>query len=101
MLHLYHLHLSKKQKNEERIFIDSLAYLSGIIAPFLTIPQLYIVWIQKDGVGVSIISWASYAFFNVIFVIYGLQHKHKLIVINNILWFLMEIMVVVGVIIYK
>ena len=101
MLHLYHLHLSKKDKIKESIIIDSLAYFFGILSPFFLIPQLYIIWVEKNAKGISEFSFAGFAFVNLIFVLYGYTHKNKLIIINNVLWGLLQALVVIGTILYK
>lgn len=102
MSHFYHLsRVKNKKKNNEILLIDSLAYISAVVSPFMTIPQLYGVWILKNVQGVSAVSWASFAFFNLIFIVYGITKKESLIVVNNSIWFVMQSLVAIGVLLYR
>ncbi len=99
MLHFYHL--SKAKKKKEVFLIDSIAYVSGVIAPLMALPQLYGIWIQKNVSGVSALSWGSFAFFNLIFIAYGLINKEKLIIFSNIIWFFIQSFIVIGILLYR
>ncbi len=99
MQHL--LHIPKSRKKREIYFIDMLAYLAGIIAPIMALPQLWEIWILKNTAGVSVLSWGSFAFFNLIFVIYGIANKEKLIIITNTIWFFLQSLIAIGVLIYR
>jgi len=104
MSHFYHRSRiakrnNNKNKNKKLFLIDSLAYVSAIIGPFMTLPQLYGIWVQKNVAGVSVISWSGFAFFNMIFIIYGIMNKEKLIIMNNSIWFIVQVFVVIGILI--
>ena len=102
MSHFYHLsRVKNKKKNNEILLIDMLAYVSAVVSPFMTLPQLYGVWIQKNVAGVSFVSWVGFAFFNLIFVLYGITKKEKLIIVNNSIWFIMQSAVAIGVLLYR
>jgi uncharacterized protein with PQ loop repeat len=101
MSHFYHLSRIKNKNKNEIILIDMLAYISAVVSPFMTLPQLYGIWIQKNAAGVSFLSWVGFAFFNVIFVIYGITKKEKLIIVNNSIWFVMQSLVAIGVLLYR
>ncbi len=75
--------------------------MSGIISPFMMLPQLYGIWVTKNASGISVLSFASFAFFNLVFIVYGITHKNKLIIINSSIWFVFQIFVVIGVLLYK
>ena len=102
MSHFYHRSRIKKREQNKKLFlIDSLAYISAIAGPFMTLPQLYGIWVQKNVSGVSAVSWAGFAFFNMIFVIYGIMNKEKLIILNNSFWFIVQSLVAIGVLLYR
>ena len=80
-------------------FIDKMVYLSAILLPLLNLPQLYNVWIAKNFSGVSVISWAGFAFFSMIWTTYGIMHKEKPIIFLNTGLFIMQLLVVIGIIV--
>ena len=97
----HHFHFPKSKKKKEIFLIDSLAYVAGVIAPLMAIPQLYIVWVDKNVGGVSALSWGSFAFFNLIFIAYGLINKEKLIIFSNSIRFFILSFIAIGVLLYR
>jgi MtN3 and saliva related transmembrane protein len=87
-----------KKKNKE--LVDKLMYVVGVISPLTALPQLYNIWINKSIVGVSIVSWLLFTVIAACWLVYGLAHKEKPIIINNILWLIVDLIIVVGLIIY-
>lgn len=80
--------------------MDKLIYIVGIFGPIMTIPQLTIIWIEKNAGGVSLISWSSYLVIAVFWITYGIMHKEKPIIFANCLWILLEIFIIIGVLLY-
>jgi len=94
-----HTFYRPKKKKEKKV-LDKLIYPIGLISPVMTIPQLADVWLQKDG-GVSIATWASYAFVSFFWILYGLHHREKPIVLINCLLFILDASIVYGVLIHR
>ena len=102
MLHLRHIHkrrkrIQKKESGRQLTFLDMCIYTTAILAPLMTIPQLYEIWVRKNFEGVSLLTWSSYLFFAIIWLVYGLVKKDRPIVISNILWIAVEALVVIGI----
>jgi len=105
---LHHFHKRKKicDKNAElgsnkwKDLMDKLIYVAAILGPLLTIPQIMKIWVDKNAGGVSMITWVAYLIGGIFWLIYGIMHKEKPIIIANILWILMEILVIIGIWIY-
>jgi len=104
-----HFHLRKRIYNnlEEypnpdklKRFIDNSIFFVSFIGPIMTIPQLYEIWIVRNASGVSTISWASYLFVNTFWLVYGILHKEKPIIMANALWLLIDILIVGGTIFF-
>ncbi|MBC7512700.1 hypothetical protein H7142_03530 [Candidatus Saccharibacteria bacterium] len=53
-----HIKIVKSKKKKD--IIDRLIYPAAIATPLMTLPQLYIIWVDKDT-GASVITWASYS----------------------------------------
>jgi len=71
----------------------------AIVEPLTTLPQIINVFTKSNVAAISVLTWALYALFEVIWVIYGLTIKNRPIVITNTLWILMDLAVVVGVLV--
>lgn len=91
-----HQHTKRKKKSVKKSKIDSLVYFAIVIGPLLTMPQLYSIWVQGQK-GVSIISWVAYLTAAIIWLLYGIKHKDKPLIIVEAIWVLMDIIIIVGV----
>lgn len=90
----HHKHLHKRRKKRQSS-VDKLVYLAVIFGPMMTLPQVYSIWIEKSD-GVSVISWVSYLVIAVIWLFYGLKHKEKPIIVVQLLWIVLDVLIVVG-----
>jgi uncharacterized protein with PQ loop repeat len=97
MLTLHHIHRRKKHPQKETTFLDYAVYFASIVSPLMTLPQLYLIWVNKMVSGISVFSWSGFVFFNIIWIYYGIVHKDKPIIIANLLWALLQSLVVIGV----
>lgn len=70
--------------------------LASYAYPLTGIPQAVTV-IEGNIEGVSVISWASFAIFGALFLSYGIKHKVKPMIIVNLLWLIIDIVIVVAV----
>lgn len=104
----YHFYKGKKTKksessqlnNETKLFLDKFIYFIGIYGPIMTIPQILKIYVDKNASGVSVISWSSYAFCAIFWIIYGIIHKEKPIVLTYCVWLALDIVIVIGTFIY-
>ena len=106
--HLIHEHTDKDNEHFKKIhekkwivWIDKYIYLVAMISIVMTLPQIYDIWVLHKVVGVSIISWATYGLMAVLWTVYGLGHKEKVIIFSNITWIFLDFMIVIGVLIFK
>ncbi len=86
--------------NGVKRFVDRAVYIAGILGPVMTLPQLWKIWVVKNAAGVSLFSWASFLAAAVIWLVYGILHKDKPIIVNYALWVILEALIVVGVVLY-
>lgn len=109
--HLRHLHLRKRKHPSIQgdpyphpsggvRFLDKLLVFVAVVGPLSNIAQIIKIYGEADAEGVSLTSWIFYAVFNVIWIIYGIVHREKVILLAHILWFITQVIVVVGVILY-
>jgi len=83
-----------------KLLIDKLVYAARIAAPILTVPQVLKIWIGKSAAGVSALTWGTYTITAVIWLAYGIAHKNKPIIISYGLWIVLELLIVIGTILY-
>ena len=81
-------------------FLDKSIYFVAITGPIMTIPQLSKIWIEQSAAGVSMITWIAYLVTAIFWLLYGIVHKEKPIIITNTLWIVLDSAVIVGTYIY-
>ena len=106
-LHHYHKRKRIHQKHEPyphpdkyKRFMDRFIYLMGVFGPVMTFPQLIKIWVERNASGVSPISWAAYLAVAISWVIYGCIHKEKPVIFIYSLWIVLDILIVVGTLMY-
>ena len=81
-------------------FLDRIIFVVGFLGPAFTIPQLWLIYVDHVADGVSVLSWASYALFNVVWILYGIVHKENAITFTYTLWLVVNSLVAVGALVY-
>lgn len=106
---LHHHHIRKRihHKYEEyphphkfKRFIDRAIYVVGIVGPLMTIPQIVKIWVYQNASGVSLASWIAFSITSSFWLMYGIVHKEKPIIITYALWVLLKISIVIGILLY-
>lgn len=93
----HHKKTKKKAKIKEYGPIDTLAFLVGVIQPFATLPQIWLVYSTGDTASVSFFMWTAYNIASVVMLFYGLKYKLPPIVWSNILWLVVQTPMMVSV----
>jgi MtN3 and saliva related transmembrane protein len=106
---LRHLHLRKRisktlEPYPARTFtkrlLDKLVFAVGVVGPLMTIPQMWLIFAGRNAAGVSAVAWFGWALMDVPWIIYGVVHKEPPITLTYALWFLGNLAVAVGAVIY-
>lgn len=92
----YHLHLHRRKKRSKKSSIDRLVYVAVILGPVMTLPQVWNVWVAEQP-GVSVITWVAYSLIAVIWLLYGVRHREKPIIMLQLSWLLLDVLIVIGV----
>lgn len=95
-LHPFH-HLTAKSELKS---IDRVIAVAAVIYPLTGIPQVIELFWRHNAGGVSLVSWLGFAVFSAMFLIYALAHRLKPLIITQALWLVVDVLVVVGVIMY-
>ncbi len=81
--------------------IDYTVTIVGIVIPLMTIPQIVKSYTIKDVSSPALGTWFAYLFSSLFWFAYGLIHRSRPILVNSFLWFLMNMLVIVGALIYR
>ena len=109
MQELYHLNKRKRihQKLEKYPhpdqgirFLDNFLLVIAAIGPLSNIPQIIKILMTKTSLGVSTLTFSFFAVFNIPWIIYGIVHKEKPIVLAYTLWFITNSIIIIGTLIY-
>ncbi len=93
--------LNKKDKDTSYIkFLDKLTFVAGVVGPFTVLPQIYSIFTSHSAKGVSLATWALIFIVTFPWILYGVAHKDKSIIVSFTLWEVVNLAVVVGVVIY-
>lgn len=81
-----------------RLFDDA-AYLMGVTAVAVNIPQLLDVWLKPDISGVSLTSWTGIFLGSCFWLGYGILHKEKPLIVINLMLLSVQGLIVVGILV--
>ncbi|HSX01559.1 MAG TPA: hypothetical protein VLF67_04940 [Candidatus Saccharimonas sp.] len=95
-LHLFH-HLSHKA---ELTNIDRIINVAAVLYPLMGVPQALHIYATHNASDVSLISWLSFSFFSGVFLVYGLAHRLRPVIIAQSLWLVVNLSVAIGVMLY-
>jgi len=74
--------------------------VAAILHPLSALPQVYIIYSTRDATGVSLLTWLFFMTIGLVFLVYGIAHRLKPFIFNQVLWFIVDFMVVAGVVMY-
>ncbi len=91
----------KKQRQTSYIaFLDKLTFIVGVIGPFTVLPQIISIFSTKSAAGVSLTTWSLIFIVTFPWILYGIAHREKSIIVSFVLWEVANLAVVVGVLLY-
>lgn len=80
--------------------VELFALVAGILQPLITLPQIIHIYSSQSAADVSLLTWIGYLIFGIIFLIYGIVFRLKPIWVGQIIWVTMQLITVIGIIIY-
>lgn len=91
----------KKHLNRDEVrFIDRAMMLVSVVHPLTAIPQAVDIYANQSAVNVSLTTWLSFMLIGFIFLAYALVHRIKPMIVNQILWFAVDLVIVIGIMLY-
>jgi uncharacterized protein with PQ loop repeat len=86
-------------KRVKRVY-DNVIYVAVILAPIMNLPQLWKIWSEKEAAGVSVVSWVAFSFISVMWLIYGILHKERPVILMNIALIFLQLTIAFGAYLY-
>lgn len=96
VIHPHH-HSAKKSKKSAH---DYLVYFFMVATPLFELPQAYTIYKNQDASGVSIWTWGFFLAASVVWFSYGWRNKLMPLLVTYSLYFIIEAVIVVGIIKY-
>ena len=89
--------------NQERLKkkFDKFISVVALVGPIMTTPQIINVWVYQHVEGLAIASWGTYVMTSSFWLIYGILHKERPIILANIAWLLANASIVIGILIFR
>lgn len=106
------LHLHKRKRvhvklekyphpNKLKRIMDRIIYFIAVLGPVTALPQIIKIWIEQTAAGVSVFFWVAGFIGAFFWMFYGYLHEEKPIIFANILWILIQGLIVLGILIYR
>lgn len=100
-VHHRHFHPKYPRKGKWVLALDKIMWGVAILAPFSTLPQVIDVYTTKRVAGLSPVTWFLFVISPCIWLSYGIVHRDKFIIINNILWTTLSASVFIGILLFS
>jgi len=94
----HHFHLTKK---DEKRLINRVCAVFAVIMPLTTLPQIHLLYTTQDASGLSLLMWVLYCVGCIPFLLFGIIYKHRQLVILNVLWLIVQFVMIFGILKYR
>lgn len=82
-------------------FFDEFMYVIAIIGPFMILPQVMEILVNKNVQGISVATWFLFGVTAIFWFVYGILHKERPIALASFLSIIFNFLVVIGVLINR
>ena len=107
---LHHLHKRKRMSGRALHpfpaesaglrFLDKAVYLAGLVSLVMMVPQLRLIFVERNASDLEPISWLTFALMDIPWIIYGFMHKEKPLMFIYSVWLVVNSLVFVGAVLY-
>lgn len=81
--------------------IDVLVNIAAVVHPLTTLPQLFTIYTTHIVTGISLWTWIGFLLIGLVFLMYGIVHRITPIILTQILWFIVDLLVIIGILLYQ
>jgi uncharacterized protein with PQ loop repeat len=87
-------------QKQNRTKVDSVMSVAAVLHPLMAVPQVVQIYATQQTAGLSLFTWAAWLVLGLVFLTYGLAHKLGPYILMQVLWVIVDILVIVGILIY-
>ena len=80
---------------------DRIVSITAILYPLTLLPQLYMIWSTENAEGVSLLTWSLLLLFTLPLVAYAFLHKDKKLTIMYSIFFVLYVLIIIGIILFS
>ncbi len=93
----------KMMKNDEKVKlqVSRVCTYFAVIMPLTTLPQLIKLYTSHNAGGLSLLMWILYTIGVVPFLLFGITHDVKQLVVLNTLWLFVNVLMISGIMMYS
>lgn len=91
----------EKKLELKKTDIYKLTLVAAFVQPLMTVPQVVQLYKTQNSSGLSLLTWLGYAVVGLVFLAYGIAYKLKPIAITQVLWFSLQMSIVVGILLFR
>lgn len=81
--------------------VDKLCYAASVFMPATAIPQIHQLYTTRDADSLSLLMWVLYLVGIIPFMLFGILHKEKQLVVLNVLWLIVTLTIIAGILLYS
>ena len=78
-----------------------LTLVAAVVQPLMTVPQVVQLYTTHDASGLSLATWLGYAIIGLVFLAYGIKYRLVPIATTQVIWFVLQISIVIGILMWQ
>lgn len=86
---------------KDKQLIGKVCGVFAILMPLTVVPQIELLYSTKDAGSLSLAMWVLYTIGCIPFLLFGIANRHWPLIILNILWIIMQSIMIVGILMYS
>ena len=94
-------HAEAEAKKGIATSFDRFMVFIGILGPLSLVPQVWKIWEDRSIAGISIISWILLSIFSFLWLLYGIIHRSKALIVSNAFSIVLNLLVVAGILVAR
>ena len=94
-------HVKKLHKTPRKEPFDYIVYFFTIATPLFELPQAYDIYTSRSAEDISLLTWGFFLLDNFVWIIYAIKRKVIPLLITTGLYLLIEMIIVIGIILYS
>lgn len=81
--------------------VDKICYAASVFMPATAIPQIHQLYTTRDADSLSLLMWVLYLVGIIPFMLFGILHKEKQLVVLNVLWLIVTLTIIAGILLFS